>query len=360
MGKFGTKLRLTNQIIKEIIVKGKRIVVTDSYQVELEDFEIDESSLSPYDVLVKTHASLISPGTELAIYTGIAPGIRTPGAWCEYPFNPGYAGVGEVLVCGDAVRGFEVGDLIYSYMKHASIDRINTQRTCLNVPKNIDIEAVLLGRMAAVSLTALRVSDLEPGDIAAVIGQGLVGNFAAQFFEISGIRAVGIDLKSERLEIAKDCGISYTLNPEEVDLVHEVKSITDGMGVNTTVEAIGKSELISLAMNLTRTYGEIILLGTPRESYQMDVTEILSKVHREWISIKGALEWYLPDKPQKGMKHSLKRNAEWILQLLIKGRLKTNRLISHRIKPEKFESAYEGLLNRKEDYLGVVIDWKNM
>jgi len=339
-------------------MKGKRIVVPDYRKVELEEFEIDEDSLGLYDVLVKVHASLISPGTELAIYTGIDPGTRTPGSWCEYPFNPGYAGVGEVVACGDYVKNFNIGDLIYTYMHHASIDRVSTQRTCLKVPKEVDLGTALLGRMAAVSLTALRVSDLEPGDTVAVIGQGLVGNFAGQFFEISGIRAIGIDLKQERLDIAKDCGITYVLNPQDGDLVQKVKFITNGIGANATVEAIGKSALISLAMNLTRPYGEVILLGSPREAYQMNITEILSKIHSEWITIKGALEWYLPDKSQKGMKHSLQRNAEWILQLLINGRLKTERLISHRIEPEDFQSAYEGLLNRKEEYLGVVVNWK--
>lgn len=340
-------------------MKGRRIVVPDSYQVELEEFEIDEDSLGSYDALVKLDASLISPGTELAIYTGIDPGTHTPGAWCEYPFNPGYAGVGKIVACGNAVRDFKVGDLIYSYMKHASIDRVNTQRTRLKVPKDVDVGVVLLGRMAAVSLTALRVSDLEPGDTTAVIGQGLVGNFAAQFYELSGIKAIGIDLEQKRLEITKDCGVSYVLNSKDVDLVEKVKSITDGMGVNATVEAIGKSELISLAMDLTRPYGEVILLGSPRAPHQMNVTEILSKVHREWITIKGALEWYLPDQPQKAMKHSLQRNAKWILQLLVSGKLKTDQLITHRLKPKDFQSAYEGLLNQKDEYLGVVIDWKN-
>lgn len=338
-------------------MKGKRIVVPDSYQVELEDFEINEDSLGPYDALVKLDASLISPGTELAIYTGLDPKTHTKGAWCEYPFHPGYAGVGEIVACGDAVKDFKVGDLIYTYMKHASIDQVNTQRTCLKVSEKIDVGVVLLGRMAAVSLTALRVSDLDPGDIVAVIGQGLVGNFAAQFFELSGIKTIGIDLKQERLELAEDCGVSYVLNPNDGDLVEKVKSITNGAGVDATVEAIGKSELITLAMDMTRPYGEVILLGSPRAPHQMNITEILSKVHLEWITIKGALEWYFPDKPQKGMKHSLQRNAEWILQLLVNGKLKTDRLISHRIKPEDFQAAYEGLLNKKEEYLGVVIDW---
>lgn len=338
-------------------MKGKRIVVPGYRQVNLEDFAIDENSLGAYDVLVKLQASLISPGTELAIYTGIDPGTRTPGAWCEYPFHPGYAGVGEIVACGNAARGFKVGDLIYTYMHHASIDRVSTQRMCLKVPKELDVGVVLLGRMAAVSLTALRVSDLNPGDTAAVIGLGLVGNFAAQFFELSGIRTIGIDLKQKRLELAKECGVSYVLNPKDGDLAHKVKLITNSVGTDATVEAIGKSALISLAMDLTKPYGEVILLGSPREPYQMNVTEILKKIHHQWITIKGALEWYFPDRPQKAMKHSLQRNAEWILQLIANGKLKTDRLISHKIKPIEFQSAYEGLLDKKDEYLGVVIDW---
>lgn len=71
--------------------------------------------------------------------------------------------------------------------------------------------------MAAVSITAMRVSSIEFGDSVAVIGGGIVGNLAAQMAGLSGAKVLLIDPVETRREAALACGISRT-SPSVKDL----------------------------------------------------------------------------------------------------------------------------------------------
>ncbi len=344
-------------------MKGKRIVVPGQYKVGLEEFEVDEKTLGKTEVLLRTHFTLISPGTELAIYTALDQNVYKSGSWCQYPFNPGYISIGEVIKTGEKVSKIKDGDIVFSYANHASITKVDPAETiCLKTPKDIDEKQALFARMATIAMTALRVSDGELGDNIAVYGLGLVGNMAAQLFTLAGMNVIGIDQIDKRLEIAKKCGVKYAVNSSETDVKERVMELTDGEGCEVTIEAIGNPATIETCCQITKRLGEVILLGSPRGKYDTDITEVLNYVHlwpRGCLTFKGAHEWRFPIHPMEGLKHSIERNTEIAFRLISEGRLKVKKLITHIIKPADMKEAYEGLLNKKDEYLGVIIDWKH-
>lgn len=344
-------------------MKGRRIRITEKCEVCVEDFEIDDKTLRCPEVLLKTHYTLVSPGTELAIYTALDKDVYKSGSWCSYPFNPGYISVGEVIETGRHVSKISKGDVVFTYSNHASIARIDPTRTiCLKLPADIDEKDSLFARMATIAMTALRVSDGELGDNVAVIGLGLVGNMAAQFFTLAGMNVIGVDLVDERLEIAKKCGVKYAVNPSREDVRERVMELTGGGGCEVTVEAIGNPRKIETCCQITKALGEVVLLGSPRGEYATDLTEILNYVHlwpRGCLTFKGAHEWRFPIHQVEGSKHSIERNTRIALGLISEERLRVKELLTHTVKPEGIREAYEGLLNKKDEYLGVVIDWRD-
>ena len=130
----------------------------------------------------------------------------------------------------------------------------------LPVPKDGDPLDLVFARMAGVSMSALRSSTVQPGDTVLVIGKGLVGNCAAQIFQLSGANVMVADISDLRLEKARECGIVNTLNNDKHDLEEAVMDWTDGQGARIVVEAIGISELIAQAASITSRHGELILL----------------------------------------------------------------------------------------------------
>lgn len=334
-------------------MQGQRIVFTAPNQVELQLFDLDLDQLAPDEVIIQVSHSLISPGTELAC-------LRGTESWARLPFVPGYAGCGKVLAVGSAVQDVRIGERVFSYTKHASIAPARVLIAPL--PEGLDPVKACFARMAAVSITALRVSAAELGDYVAVIGLGLVGNLCAQLFALAGCEVIGLDLSPARCEAARKCGIRHVIEAGEQDAKAFIADLTHGAMCQTVVEAIGAPAVGARAAELAGKLGEVILLGSPRGAYQGDITTLLNQVHL-WgngcITFKGAHEWRYPTKrdPNGQVKHSIERNVEILLHLIADGRLHVEELLTHVLPPNRCAEAYAGLRDNKDRYMGVVFDW---
>jgi len=330
---------------------AERLVILGPNELALQAYEPGDPPAG--EVRYRTLASLVSPGTEVARFTGLQPSPP--------PYPIGHAAAGEVISCGPQVRDFRPGDLVFTYGPHASagVSRIVT----LPVPAGLAPERAVFTRMAAVSMTALRVSDVELGDWVAVLGLGLVGNFAAQLFQLAGAQVVALDINARRREQALACGIRHVVDAGATDGgVAEVRELTGGQGVHCAVEAVGYPPLVEAACAMCAKRGEVIWVGSPRGEFVTDLTPILQKVHL-WehgcLTFKGAHEWRYPTRPTEGGKHSITSNCRWLLQAIADERLLVGPVLTHRLDPARYQAGFEGLRDHKDEYLGVVFDWAN-
>ena len=228
-------------------MKTNQIVFTEPHKAELLECEVDEI-LAPHQALVRSEYSIVSAGTEGAGFTGLIqemPFVQNPSM---YPQNTGYGHLGEVLEIGSGVTMCKQGDRVLSFSDHASLVKADAVRMALPVPKGVAGEKIVFARMAGVSISAVRSSTVQPGDTVLIIGLGLVGNFAAQLFQLAGAEVVASELSALRIEKAKACGINRIVNPNETDLKEYVMDWTGGKGVHIAVEAIGISQLIAEAV----------------------------------------------------------------------------------------------------------------
>ncbi|MCL4545891.1 MAG: zinc-binding alcohol dehydrogenase [Chloroflexi bacterium] len=342
------------------MLQSKQVVITEPGRAALQELSVDETAWSLEEVWIRTRYSLISAGTEGAAFVDATGEHR-------YPVRPGYAAVGEVIHEGSEFPDVHLGDLVFTYGGHQLYSRV--RRVCVKAPSAVEEPCVPFARLATVAMTALRVSNLELGDWAAVIGQGTVGNLCAQLLQLAGVETVGVDLAPHRLDLAQECGIRHTVNAGAGDaaVLEQVMALTAGRGVEATVEAVGNPRTIHLAARITGRLGEVILLGSPRGRYEADVTEVFNYVHL-WsngcLTFKGAHEWRYPvqaggdgRKGDTSPKHSLERNTHIAFRLMADDRLKVRPLRSHLLPPEQAQTAYVGLRDRKDDYVGVVFDW---
>ena len=77
------------------------------------------------------------------------------------------------------------------------------------------------------------------------------------------------------------------------------------------------------------------------------------------LTFKGAHEWRYPRyRAQANVANpTIEQNNEKLFRLLVDGRLHTEPLLTHLVRPEEAVGAYQALRALDEDYLGVVIDW---
>ncbi len=336
----------------------REVVVTGQNEVELQTREMDEQALGPEDLLIKTEATFISAGTELANYTGREPKVFQPNQWCTYPWRSGYANVGTVLAVGDAVTRAKVGDRVFSYARHGSTVIYNQQRLVIPVPEGMEATLAAATRMAGVALTGIIVSEIREEPWVAVYGLGMVGNLAAQAFAVRGCRVIGVDPVASRRALAERCGIPYTVGGTADEANAAVMELTGGQGAAIAVDAVGHSAVVMQAQEATARFGQLILLGSPRVPVEGNLTALLSDVHLKMITMRGALEWSLPIYPDIGKRTSQYSKQQMIFDWVQAGKLHIEPLISHRLPPEEIKQAYEGLLRQPETYTGVALVWK--
>ena len=336
----------------------KQVVVTGQNEVELQHLELDSERLGSDELLIETECTFISAGTELANYTGKEPKVFQPGTWCAYPWRSGYANVGVVRAVGDGVTRAKPGERVFTYGPHASMIRYSQNRLVAAVPERLDSATAAASRMAGVALSAVIVSEIRGNPWVAVFGLGMVGNLAAQAFGIRGCRVIGVDPVDWRRELAERCGLRHTVGGSAEEVQEAIERITEGGLAGITVDAVGDSRVVMQALKATARHGQLVLLGTPRASAQGDLTELLSDVHLGLITMRGALEWFLPMYPDIGDRTSQYSKQMMIFDWVERGELKLEPLISHRLRPEQIKQAYEGLLHERETYTGVVLDWR--
>jgi 2-desacetyl-2-hydroxyethyl bacteriochlorophyllide A dehydrogenase len=306
--------------------------------------------------VAETLCSLISTGTELAIYTGSHIGYSLPDPpFPLMPNNPGYALVGRVTAVGQDVRAVQPGQRVMMEVPHASHGEVDIRRGATVVlPESVSDAQGALIRMAEIALTAVRVAPLQLGDAIVVYGLGLVGQLAAQLFQLNGARPViGIDRIPSRLEVAEANGI-VTLNGAEVDVAAEVARLTGGRGPDVVVEATGSPAVVAVSLALVARGGQLVLLGSTRGRVEIDA---YSHVHRKGVRIIGAHESAqgLDFAPRRWTQP---RNLQLLAELFADRKLKSEGLISHTIAPAEALSIYDALATEPQDYLGVLIDWR--
>jgi len=241
------------------------------------------------DVIVKITSTTIC-GTDLHILKGDVPEVR-PGTIL------GHEAVGTVVEKGSGVTTVDVGDRVLvscisscgrcRFCKEGRyglctggggwifghlIDGLQAEyarvpfadTSVYNVPEELSDEQVLF--LADILPTAFEVGVLaggvEPGDTVAIVGAGPIGLAAIMTAKLlTPGTIVAIDLAERRLERARAFGADVTINNGTQDAVEAVMALTDGLGADVAIEAVGVPETFELCTELIRPGGRIANVG---------------------------------------------------------------------------------------------------
>jgi threonine dehydrogenase-like Zn-dependent dehydrogenase len=341
---------------------GTGLVFVGERDCRAEEVVIDEATLQPGQLVIELEVSVVSAGTEVANFTGLDPGTRVPGSWNAYPHRPGYGAVGRVVAIGPPLPGLAtsraVGDRVFAICRHASYSVADlSTRPIAPISAEDDAHVMILARMASVAVTAVRKSSrAQLGARAVVVGLGLVGNFAAQLLQLAGMNVIGLDLLERRVEMARATGL-MAMATDRGALGPAVTSLAKG--ADLVVEASGVPDALPTAISLVRDGGEVVLLGTPRGTFSGDATQLFVEIHRRGLTVVGALEWLLP--LQAGAwqaRWSLNNDYEVLFDLLRRGLVKTNGLVTEIVGPDKAQDVYTRLAAHDPSIGAVLFDWR--
>jgi 2-desacetyl-2-hydroxyethyl bacteriochlorophyllide A dehydrogenase len=302
----------------------------------------------PAQLLIRTRASLISPGTERAFFLGL------PNTTQSYPQRAGYCNVGEVVAMGSEVRGWQIGDRVASHGHHAAYILAEAAAAhCL--PSALDDDEATFFNLASIALQGVRKARIELGEPVAVIGAGLIGLMALQLARLQGaLPAISVDQDEERLDFAGVSGADHLLMAND-RLSQELAKHTGGEGAAVVIEATGHPDAILTALACARPFGRVVLLGSTRG--KTDHVNFYRDVHKKGLTLIGAHNSARPRSESSHAFWTQYDDQRVALELLARGRLSVEPFITHRFAWKEAPAAYEILRSWSKSALGIILDW---
>ncbi|MCH4200978.1 2,3-butanediol dehydrogenase [Clostridium tyrobutyricum] len=128
------------------------------------------------------------------------------------------------------------------------------------IPDSMSYEEAALVEPIAVALHSVRIADFNIGDTALVLGAGPIGLATVQCLRAAGASFIAVlQRKSIRQEYAKEFGADVVLDPNEVDVVAEVKKLTNGVGVNAAFETTGAAIGLNTGIESIKYEGTLVV-----------------------------------------------------------------------------------------------------
>jgi len=323
-------------------------------QAEWSDVELPEPG--PGKVLIRTRKTLISTGTELTAYTGDFPPGSVWAGVVQYPWQPGYSNVGEVVGVGPGVTGYEPGQRVASWGPHAT-HAIQPRSQVQAIPDGVTDDQALFWNLGKTVMNGVRLAKIALGEAVVLVGAGILGQLAVQYAALSGaMPLIAVDLSERRLGMARDHGATHTLPGGRDELESDVWEITRGRMADVAFEITGNQSVIPVAVRLVRRLGRVVLLGSPRGKVELDFHD---EVHTLGLQIIGAHVSTHPEVETPYNPWTPERNGQLFFDLVLAARLRVDDLITHRYPWRDAPAAYEMLVTDRTRAIGVVLEGWN-
>jgi 2-desacetyl-2-hydroxyethyl bacteriochlorophyllide A dehydrogenase len=342
-------------------MRARQAVILEAFKTDVREVDLPDPAAN--QILVETEVSAVSAGTELAVYTGTHQWLKDPKMtdW-KFPFRPGYSAAGRVVAAGADVKGWKAGDRVSYPGNHASHELLtlgHERGKLWRMPDKLDYERAAFACISRYGMGAAVRVGLTMGRSVAVLGLGIIGQFAVRCFCSAGARpVVGIDEVKMRRDAASAAGADHVIDPKAGDAKDALAAFLGTRGAEVVADATGVPDAIPTAMSLACDGGQVVVVGSPRGRAK-DVN-FYDDLHRRYIEVTGAHGNMLfePAHTRLAGAWDQSKAQNWLLGQMAADRLSFAKLITHRIAPTELQSAYDGLMKKKEEYLGVVLRWK--
>ncbi|WP_409183550.1 bi-domain-containing oxidoreductase [Amycolatopsis sp. VS8301801F10] len=341
-------------------------VVQNYKSGELALLDVPVPACKPGGVLVRSQYSLISTGTEMMKVSEagmsllgkarsrpdqvakVMQSVATNGLAATYrkvsgkldSYTPlGYSLCGVVEQVGEGVDDVVVGDLVAcAGNEHALHSELNwvPKNLYAKVPAGLSPRQAAFATVGAIAMQGVRRGEPQLGDLALVIGLGLIGQLVVQLLVASGARVVGVDPDAQRCELARKLGALACGHPASGEIDQAVAELSGGHGVDQVYLAAGgaSNDPVELAARLARDRGRVVDIGKislnlPWNAYYEKELDVRFSRSYGPGRYDPAYELEGRDYPIGYVRWTERRNLECFLDLAARGKLDVSPLISH-------------------------------
>ncbi|MCG8483848.1 MAG: alcohol dehydrogenase catalytic domain-containing protein [Clostridia bacterium] len=351
--------------------KMKALVAHAPGEFRLEEVSVPKAGEG--EIVIKVEACGICAG-DLKSYHG-APsfwgGEGNP-PYIKAPMIPGHEFLGRIVEMGENVKGdFKLGDRVISEQivpcweckfcktgrhwmcqKHDVYgfqDNVNGgmaeymkfPKEALNyhVPEELSIEEAVLIEPYACSKHCVDRANITNEDVVVLSGAGTLGLGMVGYIAMKNPKKfIVLDMKPDRLALAKEFGADMVMNPAEVNVVEAIQKMTDGYGCDIYIEATGHPSSVKQGLEAIRKMGTFVEFSVFGDLTTVDWSIISDRKELDLFGAHLSPYCYEPV-------------AEWIKE----GKLPTKGVVTHKFPLEKWEEAFKAAETGAEGTLKVIL-----
>lgn len=327
---------------------------------KIEFGQVEKPKPEDNEVLIKIKRIGIC-GSDIHVFHGLHP-------YTNYPVVQGHEISGEIAETGSLTRRFSIGDRVtfipqvtcgkcypcqhgmYHICNSLKVMGFQTggaaqeyfavpENMVLKLPDTLSLEEGAMIEPVSVAVHALGRGGDVHGEKILILGTGPIGNLVGQVAKGLGANAVmSTDLSDFRLDIAKQCGIDFTINPEKEDLEKAVLNNFGPDRADMILECVGVESAISQAVSLARKGTTIVVVGVFAKKPIID----LGLVQDRELSMVGSLMYQ-------------KRDYIKAIELAGSDKLMLKNLITNTFSFSAYMDAYHYIEKKKDRAMKVMI-----
>jgi threonine dehydrogenase-like Zn-dependent dehydrogenase len=281
----------------------------------------------------------------------------------------GHEFCGEVIEVGDRVHNLKVGDRTFwgqnlpcgrcpaCIAGHTSICRkgpvpgifipgalaeyaLMPAGLLVKVPESVTDSEVTAMQPLHGSVCFVVGADVQPGDVVAVLGQGVMGLSISQLLGCWGAsRILGVDVRAEMLTLSKQMGTDVVINASEVDPVQAILEATGGIGADIVFECAGGNTAFGLSGTTTLS----VASRAVRDGGKVDVVSHYKEgTGLELGPLKKGVQF-------RGISHCSRKQIDWAVELVASKQVQVTPLITHVLEGiDKVPQAIEMTANKRK------------
>jgi polar amino acid transport system substrate-binding protein len=360
---------------------------------KMEILEVPAPVVEDGRILVKTHFSVISAGTEgktvsdaranylakarsrkkellavieMAKNQGLLETYKIVMNKLETPATLGYSASGQVIAVGKDIFDIKPSDWVACAgleACHAEIISV-PYNLCVKVSNPENIKSAAFVALGAIAMQGIRRADVKLGENVLVIGLGTIGLITIQLLNISGCRSFGIDIDEWAVQKAIENGAHAAYCRNKAGLESLLLEQTQGIGFDSVIITAGTSSLdpINIAGRLCRKKGKVVVVGAiptgyDREHYyRKEIDLLMSTSYGPGRYDKNYEEKGL-DYPIAYVRWTEKRNMQAFIELIENNKINLSKIITHTFKLDNAVEAYNMILNKSEKFSGIILSY---
>ena len=249
----------------------------------------------------------------------------------ETPFIPGMEVAGEIITVGSSVKNFQIGDRVaaLSQLSGYAEQAVVQEKSVFKIPTKMsfDDSCALLCAYGTSHYALKQRAQLQKNELLVVLGaSGSTGIAAIQIGKIIGAKVIAVSSNPEKQKIAKDNGADISIGYD--NLKEELKSISNGKGVDVIFDPVGGDIFDTVARTMARS-GRLLVIGfasgkIPKLAVNLALVKEFSVVGVFW----GAFTRGEPEEYKKNMIELF----EWYQKDLLKPLIEENYPLSEAAK----------------------------